>query len=40
MGVKSVYDRLQAELTRDMMIAGIATIQEFSRDYVMPAARG
>ena len=39
MGVKSVYDRLQAELTRDMMIAGIATIQEFSRDYVMPAAR-
>ena len=40
MGVKSVYDRLQAELTRDMMIAGIASINEFSRDYVMPAARG
>ena len=39
MGVKSVYDRLQAELTRDMMIAGIASINEFSRDYVMPAAR-
>ena len=40
LGVKSVYERLQAELTRDMMIAGIASIKEFSRDFVMPAAKG
>lgn len=40
MGVKSVYERLQAELSRDMMIAGIASISEFSRDFVMPAAKG
>ena len=39
MGVQSVYERLQAELSRDMMIAGIASIKEFSRDFVMPAAR-
>ena len=39
LGVKSVYERLQAELSRDMMIAGIASIKEFSRDFVMPAAK-
>ena len=38
MGVKSAYERLQAELSRDMMIAGISTIKEFSRGYVLPAA--
>ena len=37
MGVKSVYDRLQAELTRDMLIAGIGSVKEFRRDYVMRA---
>ena len=39
LGVKSVYERLQVELSRDMMIAGIASIKEFSRDFVMPAAK-
>ncbi|RGE44785.1 alpha-hydroxy-acid oxidizing protein [Comamonas testosteroni] len=38
MGVKSVYERLQTELARDMMIAGVASVAEFSRAYVMPAA--
>ena len=37
MGVKSVYERLQAELTRDMTIAGIGSVKEFQRDYVMAA---
>ena len=38
MGVQSVYERLQAELKRDMMIAGIGSVQEFQSGYVMPAA--
>ena len=40
MGVHSVYERLGAELKRDMMIAGLASVSEFNRSYVMPAARG
>ena len=38
MGVQSVYERLQAELKRDMMIAGIGSVQEFQSGFVMPAA--
>ena len=37
MGVKSVYERLQAELTRDMMIAGVGSVAEFRREYVVKA---
>ncbi|MBF5004575.1 alpha-hydroxy acid oxidase [Diaphorobacter caeni] len=37
MGVKSAYDRLKAELTRDMLIAGLGSVQEFNRDFVMRA---
>lgn len=40
LGVKSVYERLQAELSRDMMIAGIASIAEFNRSFVVPVVRG
>lgn len=40
MGVHSVYERLAAELKRDMMIAGLASVSEFNRSYVMPAAKG
>ena len=38
MGVKSVHERLAAELKRDMMIAGIASLSEFNRGYLLPAA--
>ena len=38
MGVKSVYERLAAELTRDMMIAGVGSVAEFRREYVVKAA--
>lgn len=33
-GVKSVYDRIGAELKRAMMIAGVANIQEINANYL------
>jgi isopentenyl diphosphate isomerase/L-lactate dehydrogenase-like FMN-dependent dehydrogenase len=34
MGVKSVYDRIQDELTRTMLIAGTATVKEVQKDFL------
>lgn len=33
-GVKSVYDRIAAELQRAMLIAGVSTIDEINSDYI------
>lgn len=33
-GVKSVYDRIGAELTRAMMIAGVANLNEINSDFI------
>jgi lactate oxidase len=35
MGVKSVYDRVQEELTRTMTIAGVSTIKEIKKDFLV-----
>ena len=37
MGVHSLYERLREELKRDMMIAGLASVREFNRQYVLRA---
>ena len=34
-GVKSVYDRIAAELTRSMLIAGVGSIKEINRDFLV-----
>ena len=33
----SLYERLREELKRDMMIAGLASVREFNRQYVLRA---
>src|SRR5690606_871009 len=35
MGVKSVYDRIAEELTRTMTIAGVATVDEIDKDFLV-----
>ena len=35
MGVRSAYQRLREELARDMMIAGVGSVSEFSSDFVV-----
>lgn len=37
-GAKSVYDRIQAELSRAMMIAGVANIKEIDGKYLYQAS--
>ncbi len=37
MGVKSAYERLSTELSRDMLIAGLGSVSEFKRDFIMRA---
>jgi len=37
LGVKSVYDRIGAELERAMMIAGVANVSEINRDFIYDA---
>lgn len=37
-GVRSAYERLRTELVRDMLIAGIGSVAEFNRDFVLRAA--
>ena len=38
MGVKSAYERIAAELSRDMLIAGAARVADIDRRFLIPSA--